>query len=485
MPNRTREVDAASERYGLSVLRPLTASILAIAVVIAGCGADTETETEAAQAVELERCGEIPRAEGFRCGELEVPFERADPSYGTTQSPSRFASATGPRSRRWERFSLTRAAPGSASTGTANTYSKLFGPLLNRRDLVVVDQRGTGLSDRYDCPDLQKGRGPEFLTLSTCARRLGKRFISYRSSAGADDVNDIREALGLDKIVLYGDSYGTFLAQSYAFRHPETLQAMVLDSAYPARGESPWYGSLIRTGNRVLELACRRAPKCDGDAGARLEELVSHLRETGRGVGSLLDAFSGATYGTPHSYVELDHAGAALVDGRPKQWDELTAAPPKASSGDARGYVRAGELAVGCNDYPMIWDKQADEPERRRQLEQAIRDHPNNFGPFKPREIALDPDFGYLECLTWPKPTEVYEPPISPGDDPTTAPVLVISGEMDNLTTPQEGKNVADEFPNSRQYITRNAGHVNATYYRSGDGAEQVRRFIRKHTSGG
>ncbi len=466
--------------------RPLTVLTLAIALGLTGCGDAEEHDAgpQRAPSAELQRCGSIPNAEGFRCGEIEVPFERSDDSYGTTE----VAFAVRERDRADKPPLATifahEGGPGFGSTGTANTYSKLFGPLLERRDLVVVDQRGTGLSERYDCPDLQKGRGPEFLTLSTCARRLGKRFISYRSSAGADDVNDIREALGLDKIVLYGDSYGTFLSQSYAFRHPDTLKALVLDSAYPARGESPWYGSLIRTGNRVLELACRRAPKCNGDAGARLQRLATYLRETGRGVGSLLDAFSGATYGTPHSYVEIDHAGAALVDGHPKQWEELTAAPLKASSGDARGYVRAGELAVGCNDYPMIWDKQADEPERRRQLERAIREHDDNFGPFKPREIALDPDFGYLECLTWPKPTDVYEPPISPGDEPTKAPVLVISGEMDNLTTAQEGKWVADEFPNSRQYITRNAGHVNATYYRSGDGAREVRRFIREHTTG-
>ena len=352
---------------------------------------------------------------------------------------------------------------------------------MDRRDLVLVDMRGTGLSEPYDCPELQRGVGPEGLTLSECARRLGERYISYRTQAGVDDLDDVRRALGLRRISLYGDSYGTYFAQSYAFRHPDTLRALVLDSAYPARGESPWYGSLIRTGNRSLALACRRSPDCSGDATARLARLVRYLRRTRRGVGPLLVAFEGATYGTPGSYLRIDHAGHELLRGNARPWNRLTEPPRKPGFRHLREYTRAGELVVGCNDYPMIWDKGASEPERRAQLERAIDRHAGDFGPFTPREIALSSDFGYLECLTWPKPNDLYEPPIPAGAKPTTAPVLVVSGEMDNLTTPQEGAWVADEFPNSRHFIARNAGHVDSLYHRDGDAAREIRRFLRRH----
>ena len=181
----------------------------------------------------------------------------------------------------------------------------------------------------------------------------------------------------------------------------------MLDSAYLATGESPWYGSLIRTGNRSLELACRRSPKCSGDAGRRLRLLVEYLRRTDRGVEGLLRAFGGATYGTPGSYLAIDRAGVRLRRGNPEPWKRLTRRSGP-DAGNPLYYVRAGELVYGCNDYPMIWDKQASEPERRRQLEAAIRRHPNNFGPFRPREIAHSPSFGYLECLTWPPLTDVY-----------------------------------------------------------------------------
>ena len=75
----------------------------------------------------------------------------------------------------------------------------------------------------------------------------------------------------------------------------------------------------------------------------------------------------------------------------------------------------------------------------------------------------------------------VYEPPISPGDEPTSAPVLVVSGEMDNLTTPQEGKWVADLFPNATRFVARNAGHIDALINTDGRAAQEIRDFIREH----
>ena len=344
-----------------------------------------------------------------------------------------------------------------------------------------------GLSDTLDCPDLQRGLGPDAIALPECARRLGKRFISYRTSAGADDMNDVRRALGLGRITLYGDSYGTFFAQSYAFRHGDTLDALVLDSAYPTRDESAWYPSLIETGNRALELACKRSPECPPGALRRLTRLAERLRRTGRTVEPLLGVLAGATYGTPDSYLELDEAGRKLRAGNPDPWKQLTKVTSKWDSGDVREYVRAEEMAVSCNDYPLIWDKASSEAERRAQLERAIRNHERDtFAPFTPREIALSVNFGYQDsCLGWPRPTEVYEPPISPGDEPTQAPVLVVAGEMDNLTTPEEGRKVAAEFPNSQFYLARNAGHVDALYYRDGDAARDIRRFLRRNTDRG
>jgi len=299
-------------------------------------------------------------------------------------------------------------------------------------------------------------------------------------------MNDVRRALGFDRIALYGDSYGTFFGQSYGFRHGDTLDALVLDSAYPTRGESAWYGSLIETGNRALRLACRRSPQCPPGAVKRLERLAEHLRNTGRTVEWLLGALAGATYGTPESYLEIDEAGRKLRAGNPGPWNELIEPTTKWESGDELEYVRAGEMAVTCNDYPLLWDKASSESERRVELERAIRRKDRDaFYPFTPREIALSVNFGYQYCLGWPQPTEVYEPPIGPDDSPTEAPVLVVSGEMDNLTTPEEGRKVAAEFPNSEYYLARNAGHVDALYGTDRPAARAIRRFLRANLPNG
>jgi pimeloyl-ACP methyl ester carboxylesterase len=380
----------------------------------------------------LERCDKQPVPKGYRCGELEVPWERADPDLVTTTVG--FAVRERDRANRPSQGAIfaLEGGPGFASTGTAHAYEGLFGDVLKTRELVLVDQRGTGLSEPIRCPDVQRGRAPEWIGASECARRLGPRFESYRTSATADDVNDIREALGYEQIAMYGDSYGTYWAQSYAFRHGETLNALVLDSAYPARNESAWYGSLTRTGVRSVGLACERVESCTGDARERLDELVDFMREQRRDVGLVLEELQEATYGTPRSFVQLERAGTALRNGNPGPWRDLTRF-------EHVGYRRptsfslAQEFAVSCNDYPMLWDKSAPEPERRAQLEENIRaQRPGRFAPFTPREQALAGDIGYLYCLTWPPPTELYEPPISDGDQPTEAPVLVVNGEMDS-----------------------------------------------------
>ena len=338
--------------------------------------------------------------------------------------------------------------------------------------------------EHADCPDLQRGFGPDALALANFAERLGKRFVSYRTAAAADDIDWVREALGYEEIALYGDSYGTFLGQSYAYRHPERLEALVLDSAYPTFGESAWYPSLPKTGVRMIQVACDRSPHCKGDAQARLARGAEILRRHDRTTLQLIAALIGSAY-SPASYVKVDRAMRALINGRTGPYKALTA-PGKFGSGSELEYSRAGEMAVSCNDYPMLWDKEASEAERRAQFEEAIRNYPDPkaFEPFTPREIAYSEGTSYLYCLSWPAPTDLYEPPADPEmEAPTTAPVLVVSSEFDDLTTPREGKVVAALFPDSEHFIARNAGHVDALYASNGDAAVKIRSFLKTELS--
>ena len=264
---------------------------------------------------------------------------------------------------------------------------KLFGPLLRNRELVLVDQRGAGLSEPLECRDLQQGKGPEWLTLGECGRRLGERAGSFRTETMADDIDDVRKALGLDAITLYGDSYGSFLAQSYAYRYGDRLNALVLDSTYVLEGEDPVVSGPPAE-RSALDLDRVRALQgvLRGRAAAPRQELVEHLRDTGRGVGGLIDAISLAGEGTfvTDYYLDIDRAGQALLAGNPKPWRKLTE-EHKPAYHHPRFYRRAGEMVVGCNDYPMIWDKEADEEQRREQLEEAIRDYDPKAFPPSPR----------------------------------------------------------------------------------------------------
>jgi pimeloyl-ACP methyl ester carboxylesterase len=427
----------------------------------------------------LGHCKRLPAIDGFKCGSIDVPKYRSAPELGSFKIGFAVRPRNDKRPSSQGVIFAVEGGPGYSSTGTANAYTKVFGPLLDHHELVLVDMRGTGLSEPIDCPDVQRGTAPEWISLGQCAARLGDDFEAYNTGAAADDIDAVREVLGYDKISLYGDSYGTYLSQSYAFRFPDNLDAVVLDSAYPVRGENPWYPSLIKSGNRDFVAACNRSPSCPPGAAERLDQQAAYMRDRGMNPGVLVDAIADAAYGPPESYLKVERAGRELMAGNSKPWIELTN-DLKTSNGDVTQYDHADELAVGCNDYPMIWDKDASEEERRGQLEDAIRNYdPDAFAPFTPREVAIGSVSGYNECLTWPKPTDLRESPLPAGATPTDAPVLIINGEFDDLTTTHEGALVAKQFPNSQRFIGRNAGHVDALYNADGPSAKQIRRFLR------
>jgi pimeloyl-ACP methyl ester carboxylesterase len=456
-----------------------------LAFALGGCGGGGEAEGPTYTVPhlglsDLQPCAHVHHRTRMRCGSIRVPFERADPSLGKTKIAFTLRPPDQAGKPSLGAIFAVEGGPGYGSSRTAATYGRLFGPLLRRHELVTVDMRGTGDSGALDCPGLQRGSAPDWIALPNCARKLGPRYGSYRTSAAADDIDDVRRALGFDRITLYGDSYGTFLSQSYAFRHPDTLNALVLDSAYPVHGESAWYPSLISTGVRAMSIACRRSPECSGDADRRLAKLVHFLRAGNRGVGPLVDVLAGAAYNPPQAYLKIDEAGTKLRHGNAVPWKRLIA-EAKLGHGHVDHYSAMDEEVVSCNDYPLLWEKDASEAQRRADLQRSVRTYHNDaLKPFSPTDVGLSSDTLYQYCLTAPRPSPLYEPPVSPGESPTKAPVLVLSGELDNVTTPHEGKLVAAEFPDSRQYIAKGAGHVADLYApRHSQAAIHLRSFLR------
>ena len=114
-------------------------------------------------------------------------------------------------------------------------------------------------------------------------QQLGKHADLYGSADSADDLAAVVTALGLSKIDLYGDSYGTFFAQTFAGRHPTMLRSLVLDGAYPTTGEDAWYPTQGPAMLRSINLVCARTPACSAlgtSTGSLLQQVLAKVRKS-------------------------------------------------------------------------------------------------------------------------------------------------------------------------------------------------------------
>ncbi len=183
-------------------------------------------------------------------GRLSVPADRADPGSGTVdlafvRLPST-AEATG------SPIVFLAGGPGVPGIvmGQVPPYRALFERLRGIADVILLDQRGTGrTTPALDCPpdaslpadallDEEHGLTALLPPLGSCAARLRAEGIDpadYTTAASADDIDDLRRALGSERVSLLGFSYGTELALAYVRRHPEAVDRLVLAAVRP-----PW-----------------------------------------------------------------------------------------------------------------------------------------------------------------------------------------------------------------------------------------------------
>jgi pimeloyl-ACP methyl ester carboxylesterase len=446
-------------------------------MVVAACGGSADA------AVSLHPC-DLGAKRPLRCGSLTVPLSRTGPPLGTT----RIGFAVRPRSDR-RRPSLgtifaTDGGPGYASTGSAfvRSLSAALAPLLRRRELVFVDARGTGRSRVVDCPSLQAGLIQEAIAIGQCANRLGPGYAAYTTAETANDLDAVRAALGVGRIHFYGDSYATLLGQAYAARYPSRLRGLVLDSAYP--GDDPYYRTLLPAGIRSLGRACRRSRACHGDAVARFSRVVRRFHARRRSTEPLLAFLLGAGTLAPRSYLSLDDGARRFLRGDPRRLNRLLA-PGPAGHGDLAEFSYGLGIAVECNDYPLLWDPHAPIGERIRQLTAATRALPaSHFAPFGRREYLLSRAAHLTNCLTWPAPPAGgLEPPVPPGwRAPPSLPTLILAGELDDVTSVAEARQVKARFPRSRLYVVPNRGHASSIYYPFRSPAVgAIRRFLRQN----
>jgi pimeloyl-ACP methyl ester carboxylesterase len=428
-------------------------------------------------------CGSMVRPWGTAPGSLRVGFTVITPAGA---DPGSLPAAP---------VVAIEGGPGFSAIDSAQTFAEMLGPVLDNRALIVMDARGTGRSAAVDCPSMRpKGDG----SYAACGRHLGERVGDYSSAAAADDLAALVEGLGLGIPVLYGDSYGTFLSQVYAGRHP--VAALILDGAYPVVGEDAWYGTQGPALRSALDAVCARDPSCTpGRTLDRLGKVLADVRSRpqkirapgadGRLHAMTIDAptlvgvaFNG-TYLTP-TYRELDAALGAALDG---DWLPLgrLAAEAEFPGGDpdpVTTYSPGQATAVGCHDYPQLFDYAASIKQRRAQVKRAVAAQRSAdaalYGPFTIAEYLASDWAEQESCVTWPLRR------ITPGMAPGPAagmpdvPVLVISGDLDTITTAAEGTMVAAQFPRAQHLIVANGLHVNALGSPDGCATSAVRAFI-------
>jgi pimeloyl-ACP methyl ester carboxylesterase len=199
------------------------------------------------------------------CARLRVASDPRRPQGGTISLRVAVLPAT-KRPAAGALFYL-EGGPGGAATASAILVNALFARVERNRDLVMVDQRGTGGSNRLACPDRYvREANARAVTgyLQRCVARLTADPRLYTTSVAADDLETVRRTLGYRKIDLYGGSYGATLAQAYARRYPQSVRSIVLDSA--SLPNVRIYDVSARNAERALDAQlarCAAAPACE------------------------------------------------------------------------------------------------------------------------------------------------------------------------------------------------------------------------------
>ena len=237
----------------------------------------------------------------------------------------------------------------------------------------------------------------------------------------AQDLRAVLRRLGLRRVDLYGDSYGSWFALAFAARFPHVLRSVILDSTYAIRNLDPYYASSGSSGRAALDRVCARDPGCTAATGgrssavARLGALLAWVRRGAlRGPHAsaitarhLVDLFQNSG-SDPLILRDLDASVRAALAGDTAPMLRLIAEGAGNGSYPDPGYFSDGAyMAVGCTDYPQLFSLHAASAVRSRQLRSSEAHAPAGvFAPFTAREWFTMSGYSetYDACLDWPRP---------------------------------------------------------------------------------
>lgn len=449
--------------------------LLLIALLLPAACAGTEPAATD-PTLPLEPC-RLDGGRDARCGTLTVFEDRAAGDGRTIDLAIAVIPATGSEPEPDPLF-LLAGGPGQSAIEAYGPVIGLFGDVLDQRDIVLVDQRGTGESNPLACPNLEDESLPADLPdadvvalLDDCRAELeGQADLSlYTTDLAMADLDDVRAALGYDQINLYGASYGSRAALEYLRRFPDRVRSVVLDSV--AGPDLILFDRMPVDGQRALELVfdrCAAEPACAAafpDLRADYQALLDRLDtpEPIRVADPLTnepieldltrDRFSQYIFNILYS-AEFQSLLPLLIHQAHETGDFAPLIAQAVAINEGAGLYPGLLYAVACTeDVPLI-DLAAS----------RARQEATDFAPFADRAVAI--------CDTWPRgdvPADYRDPVAS------DVPVLLLSGEADPVTPPGYAATVAETLPNSRHLVLPGYGHSVIT---AGCMPQVVARFI-------
>ena len=404
-----------------------------------------------------------PDMDDARCGTVSVPENRDAPGRMLALHVVVFPARTATPAR--EAVVFFGGGPGQAIAQGAQWAAREFAPLRAERDLLFIDQRGTGLSAPLQCtlrdPAVPQSYLDDFLppaAVERCRQELmrGADLTQYGFIELAHDVDAVRRALGYERLDLNGGSYGTRAAMVYLRTYPQNVRsAMLLGLVPPGFLQPAGYARDSHEALMGVLGACRADARCN----AAFPDLEREVREVARrldaqpGQAEIIDPESGTR-------IRLSISRGTFAETVRKMMYDAPMARivpfviHRAYQGDFRPVARIGlrdrrgmqqgswwglYLAITCTeDVPFI-DQAAAAAERDRTL----------LGDYRVRQQAR-------ACRGWPTytvPADYHQP------YPTDVPTLLISGEFDPVTPPRWGRMAEAAHRNSLHVIVPAAAH--------------------------
>jgi pimeloyl-ACP methyl ester carboxylesterase len=449
---------------------------LAACVLLASCSPDPQAPRSTLALVSCRLPGVEAAAQ---CGSYEVWEDRASKS-GRRISLNIAVVPARIRAREPDPIVVFAGGPGQGAVSLANQVMPLFAKLNDTRDIVLIDQRGTGQSNPLECDDDEEQPLQAIFedslpdrVVDNCLAGLDADPAQYVTPLAVADLDEVRAALGYDMLNLWGGSYGTRVALEYVRRHGDHVRTMVLDGVAPPSMKLPL--SFVTDGEAALT---RLLEACDAQVLCRrtypdLRETIFRLRlELSRR--PIRAAIQNPRTGERDVISVTENV---FLSGlfRPLYVAELASLLPLGVSSAAGGDFNpllaqnlefaddiSENLALGMHLSVLC----AEDIPRITPADVAGATH-SFFGR------ALVDDF-VRACAKWPRgkiPADFYEPVRS------AVPTLILSGGIDPATPPRHGEEVAKTLSNVKHFVAPQIGHGVSLH---GCAPRLIESFVRK-----